>query len=162
MIKAVAGAVIAIVSVIAGILSVTQEPESPDFNQAKVFLRDYYRDAPDDPDATWNRLSDSFREEKAKDPDNPLTHEEYVEYFGQYDSVTLDGFGVSEQNDGWWRATLVFRTADGEVTRPHFQFELVCPWWSKYPGLSCDTEDIRLNASDYYPKRFWTNVEDER
>ncbi len=80
-----------------------------------------------------------------------------MSFYRGYRSIKMVGFGESEQNQGWVRATLVYTTTDGSTTKTQLQNDLKCPWWTKYPLLSCSTDDMELNASDHLAKKYWTD-----
>jgi hypothetical protein len=141
--------------VLAGI-ALTVEPESPDLNDAKGFLRYYFATAPVVPGDTWAHLTPAYHAEGPSHDDQQFSFSGYEDYFAGFSRIDVASVGISRDHDGWFEATLSYYGPDKSIPSvSHQQFQLVCPSESKFPFLSCGTENIRLNAGTLYPKEFW-------
>jgi len=151
ILSAVAG-LIGILGGALGIWVYFSDAGAPDENQAQLFVESYYRTAPGSPSDSWNMTTASYR-------DQALVGglDGYTQYWGGMRSVTVDDFGLSMDplREGWWKARVSFRDNSGKVTRPYFQFQLVCSWQAKLPWNHCDSDHVLLNkVRQYNPAEF--------
>lgn len=129
--------------VIIAALGTLSPVESTDIGKARAFLGAYYGNAPFQPERTWERLSDSFKESGL--PSGPLTWAEYKRYFTQFRHMDATDVGNYESTRGEWYAATVYReNKNGSSETTRYAFELRCPWWSRLPVLSCSPANIQI------------------
>jgi hypothetical protein len=148
----VVGALVGIVGGLLGILVYFRDPGAPDENQAQIFLESYYSTAPSDPSSSWQMTTTSYREQALVG-----ALDDYTKYWHSMQTVTVDDLGLSKdpQRSGWWKARVTFHDKSGRVTRPYFQFQLVCSWQANLPWNGCDSHHVLLNkARQYKPADF--------
>lgn len=114
--------------------------ESTDIGKARAFLGAYYGNAPFQPERTWRRLTESYKENNAD-----LTWDVYDEYFSQFSEMTVSDVANYETERGEWYAASVFRkNKNGDTATTRYAFDLRCPWYSRLPVLDCSASNLQI------------------
>ena len=143
---------IGIVGGVLGIFAYFKDPGTPDENRAQSFLGSYYAAAQHDPSDSWAMTTDSYREQNLVGG-----FADYAKYWQSFRSVDVDQVGLSKdpQRPGWWKARVTFTFPTGRVSRPYFQYQLVCVWRSNLPWEGCTRHNVRLNkVLQYKPSEY--------
>lgn len=128
---------------IAGVVALAPT-ETTDIGKARAFLGSYFGNAPYQPDITWRRLSDSYKENGALAADK-LTYESYEKYFQQFELMTVTDVTNYEGRSGeWYSADLYRLNKNGDAATTRFAYQLECPWQSKLPIISCSPSNIQI------------------
>jgi hypothetical protein len=115
--------------------------ESPDIGKARAFLGAYYSNAPFQPERTWMRLSDSYKESGLAS--GPLTWTEYERYFSQFSEMNVSDV-ANYKSTKWYVATVYRKNKKGSSATTRYAFELRCPWYSRLPKLSCSPSNMQI------------------
>ncbi|QWZ10077.1 hypothetical protein KRR39_10265 [Nocardioides panacis] len=117
--------------------------ESTDIGKARAFLGAYYSSAPFQPERTWKRLSDSYKESGLSS--GPLAWDEYSRYFSQFDEMAVSDVANYKSTRGeWYIATVYRKNKNGATATTRYAFELRCPWYSRLPRLSCSPSNMQI------------------
>lgn len=151
------GAVLAAVTAVVGSISAFSDVESPDTNVAKSLLGTYYPTAPRHPQQTWDRLTPGYRATLRNDAQNPVRYPDYARYYRQFASIDVDDVGLSEHRSTWFSARITYHWDGRPPSVSHQEFDLRCPWWTRYPIVGCTGDNARINATGFVPRRYWAD-----
>lgn len=154
------GGAVAAAGAIAGVLALGVREEVPDSNVAEGFIRQYFATAPRDAAASWAMLTPGYTEERMAKPRDPLTKENYREYFAQYSEITVDNVRPSVDLDGWFRADITYKKPGSKDSTSRQIFQLACPARTRYPFVTCDKAVVQINRVVFEDLQTQTRTED--